>query len=90
VIYLYLWSLNKINLTESSTTIVVFKDLPRFLQPIIKNLFLLKENIQISNFVRYTELDTYLLQEEPSLVITFENLSINSNYPFIKYYSLPL
>ncbi|MGL5612823.1 hypothetical protein [Cetobacterium sp.] len=90
VIYLYLWSLNKINLTESSTTIVVFKDLPKFLQPIIKNLFLLKENIQISNFVRYTELDTYLLQEEPSLVITFENLSINSNYPFIKYYSLPL
>ncbi|MGL4537702.1 MAG: hypothetical protein ACRCUD_01205 [Cetobacterium sp.] len=90
IIFLYLWNLNKINFLEITNTIVVFKDLPKFLQPIIKNLFLLKENINISHFIRYHELETYLLQEDVSLIITFENLPLTSNYPFIKYYSLPL
>lgn len=90
IIFLYLWNLNKINFLEIANTIVVFKDLPKFLQSIIKNLFLLKENINISHFIRYHELETYLLQEDVSLIITFENLPLTSNYPFIKYYSLPL
>ena len=90
IIFLYLWNLNKINFLEITNTIVVFKDLPKFLQSIIKNLFLLKENINISHFIRYHELETYLLQEDVSLIITFENLTLNSNYPSIKHYSLPL
>ena len=90
IIFLYLWNLNKNNFSEITNTIVVFKDLPRFLQPIIKNLFLLRENINISCFIKYYELEAYLLQENVSLIITFENLPLCSNYPFIKYYSLPL
>lgn len=81
IIFLYLWNLNKNNSTKVTNTIVIFKDLPRFLHPIIKNLFLLKEDIHISHFIKYYELDTYLLHEEVSLVITFENLNITSNYP---------
>lgn len=80
IIFLYLWNLNKINFLEITNTIVVFKDLPKFLQPIIKNLFLLKENINISHFIRYHELETYLLQEDVSLIITFENVPLTSNY----------
>ncbi len=90
IIFLYLWNLNKSNSSEVANTIVIFKDLPRFLHPIIKNLFLLKEDIKISHFIKYNELDTYLLQEEVSLIITFENLNLNSSYPSIKNYSLPL
>lgn len=90
IIFLYLWNSNKNTSSEITNTIVVFRDLPRFLHPVIKNLFLLKENIHISHFIKYYELDTYLLHEEVSLVITFENLNLNSNYPFIKYYPLPI
>lgn len=90
IIFLYLWNLNKNNSSEVANTIVIFKDLPKFLHPIIKNIFLLKEDIKISNFIKYYELDNYLLQEEVSLIITFENLTLNSNYPSIKHYSLPL
>lgn len=90
IIFLYLLNLNKNTFSEVTNTIVVFMDLPRFLHPVIKNLFLLKENIHISHFIKYYELDTYLLHEEVSLVITFENLNLNSNYPFIKYYPLPI
>ncbi|MHA4989740.1 hypothetical protein ACX281_08870 [Cetobacterium somerae] len=90
IIFIYLLNFNKNVFSEVTNTIVVFRDLPRFLHPIIKNLFLLKENIHISHFIKYYELDAYLLHEDVSLVITFENLTINSNYPFIKYYSLPI
>lgn len=90
IIFLYFWNLNKNNSSKITNTIVVFKELPKFLHPIIKNLFLLKENIHISSFIRCYELDNYLLQEEVSLIITFEKLNLNSNYPHIKHYSLPL
>lgn len=90
IIFLYFWNLNKNNSSDVTNTIVIFKDLPRFLHPIIKNIFLLKEDIKISNFIKYYELDNYLLQEEVSLIITFENLTLNSNYPTVKHYSLPL
>ena len=90
IIFIYLLNFNKNTFSEVENTIVVFRDLPRFLHPIIKNLFLLKENIHISHFIKYYELDTYLLHEEVSLIITFENLNISSNYPFIKYYPLPI
>ena len=90
VIFLYLRNLNKNNPSKIKNTIVIFKDLPRFLHPIIKNIFLLKEDIYISHFIKYYELDTYLLQEDVSLIITFENLKLTSNYPSVKHYSLPL
>lgn len=90
IIFLYLLNLNKNTSSEVENTVVVFRDIPKFLHPVIKNLFLLKENILISHFIKYYELDTYLLHEEVSLVITFENLNLNSNYPFIKYYPLPI
>lgn len=90
VIFLYLWNLNKNDSSRITNTIVVFKDLPRFLHPIIKNFFLLKEDIHISQFIKYYELETYLLQEDVSLIITFENLNFTLNYPSVKHYSLPL
>ena len=90
IIFLYLWNLDKNNSSKITNTIVIFKDLPKFLHPIIKNLLLLKEDIHISHFIKYYELDTYLLQENVSLIITFEKLTLSSNYPPIKYYSLPL
>lgn len=90
IIYLYLWNLNKTNLTNIPTAIVIFKNLPRFLQPTIKKIFLLKENIQILSFIRYTELDSFIPQNKNYLFITFENLFINSTYPSIKYYNLTL
>jgi hypothetical protein len=90
VIYIYLWNLNRNNLKETINTIVVFKDLPKFLHPVIKNSFLLKENIKISQFVRYLELDSYLIEKDNYFFITFENLNLETKYSFIKYYSLPL
>lgn len=90
IISLYLYDSSQTNLIDIPSAIVIYKNLPRFLQPAIKAAFLLKKNIQILNFIRYTELDCYILKNENYLFITFENLFIASNYSFIKYYTLAL
>lgn len=90
IIFLYLWNLNKSNISELTDTIVVFKEIPKFLHPIIQNTFFIKENIRISKFIMESELDSYISNDENLSVITFEKLKVINRYPFIKQYSLPI
>lgn len=90
IIFLYLWNLNTSSISELSNTIVVFKEIPKFLHPIIQNTFFIKENIRISKFIMESELDSYISNDENISIITFEELKIKTRYPFIKRYSLPL
>lgn len=90
IIFLYLWNLNKSSFSELTNTIVVFKELPKFLHPIIQNSFFIRENIRISKFIIESEVDFYISNDENLSIITFEELKIKHRYPFIKKYNLPM
>ncbi|MGL4977332.1 MAG: hypothetical protein ACRC5G_04890 [Cetobacterium sp.] len=88
IIFLYIWSSYEKNMHKVKTAIVVFDNIPTFLFPIIKNKFLIKENIKILNFIKINELNKCLSDKSVNCIITFENLSNLSKYPFIKNYSI--
>ncbi len=90
VIFLYTWSSHEESLSSVKNTLVVFDCIPTFLFPIIKNRFLLKENMNILNFIKPYELDKYLSNYDMDCIITFENLNYEYKYPFIKAYDLPI
>lgn len=90
IIFLYLWNLNKSSFSELTNTIVVFKELPKFLHPIIQNSFFIRENIRISKFIMESEVDFYISNDEKISIITFEELKVKNRYPFIKQYNLPM
>ncbi|MGL5189702.1 MAG: hypothetical protein ACRC7S_08620 [Cetobacterium sp.] len=90
VIFLYMWSSHEESLSSVKNTLVVFDRIPTFLFPIIKNRFLLKENMNILNFIKADELENYLSNSDINCVITFEKLNSDKEYPFIKAYTLPI
>lgn len=90
VIFLYIWSSHENHINSVKNTIVVFDSIPQFLFPIIKNRLLLKENMNILEFIKPYEVDKYLSNSDTDCVITFEDLNSKYNYPFIKTYKLPI
>ncbi|MGL5355720.1 MAG: hypothetical protein ACRDAQ_04100 [Cetobacterium sp.] len=89
IIIFYIWTSHDESLNNVKNTLVVFDNIPTFLFPIIKDKFLLKENMDIMKFVKASELDEHLSNKDISCIITFEKLKIHSKYPFIKSYTLP-
>ncbi|MGL4868446.1 MAG: hypothetical protein ACRC4S_07350, partial [Cetobacterium sp.] len=88
IIFLYIWSSYEENIHKVKTAIVVFDNIPTFLFPVIKNRFLIKENINILSFIKMNEVNKYISDKTVNCIITFENLSNLSKYPFIKSYSI--
>ncbi|MGL5918374.1 MAG: hypothetical protein ACRCYM_03920 [Cetobacterium sp.] len=88
IIFLYIWSSYEENIHKAKTAIVVFDNIPTFLFPIIKNRFLITENIKILSFIKTDELNKYISDKTVNCIITFENLKNLSKYPFIKSYSI--
>ncbi|MGL5427044.1 MAG: hypothetical protein ACRDAS_03940 [Cetobacterium sp.] len=90
VIFLYIWSFHEESLSSVKNALVVFDRIPTFLFPIIKNRLLLKENMNILDFIKPYELETHLSNSDINCVITFEKLYSDSKYPFIKICKLPV
>ena len=90
VIFLYLWILNEKQIIESKNAIVVFNKIPNFLFPIIRNKFLINENINILHFVSHYDIDKFLLDGNKYQYITFENLNLCEKYNFIKKHKIPI
>ncbi|MGL4863731.1 MAG: hypothetical protein ACRC4T_11505 [Cetobacterium sp.] len=91
IIFLYIWSYNEKNKCDIKNALVVFKSIPQFLFPILKNRLLLKENMNILDFIKPYELDDYLVNKDVNCIITFENLNLNNKQNiFIKTFNFPI
>ena len=91
IIFLYIWSYNEKNKCDIKNTLVVFKSIPQFLFPILKNRLLLKENMNVLDFIKPYELDDYLVNKDVNCIITFENLNLNDKQNiFIKTFNFPI
>ncbi|MGL5050824.1 MAG: hypothetical protein ACRC6E_09415, partial [Fusobacteriaceae bacterium] len=90
IIFLYFLSSFEQNSKKSVDVLAIFDNIPSLFFPIIKKNFLLKENLNILDFVKISELNEYLSKKDIAGVVTFENLNFHTEYPFIKSYSLPI
>ncbi|MEG0236676.1 hypothetical protein [Cetobacterium sp.] len=91
IIFLYIWSYNEKNIYNIKNALVVFKSIPQFLFPILKNRLLLKENMNVLDFIKPYELDDYLANKDINCIITFENLNLeNDKNSIIKTFNFPM
>lgn len=91
ILFLYIWSYNEKNKCDLKNVLVVFKSIPQFLFPILKSRLLLKENMNVLDFIKPYDLDKYLINKDIHCVITFENLNLENNQKsFIKTYNFPI